>query len=176
MGDRKMAVLEILRYPHPTLKKRAKEVERIDEGIKRLIHDMAETMYGANGIGLAACQIGVPQRVIVLDVSPIDPRHSFFAMVNPEVISQEGEVDHEEGCLSVPDCFEKVKRREKVRVKGISPEGKEMEIAGEGILAFALQHEIDHLDGILILDRLSLLKRQIYRNKLKKEKRKEEKP
>jgi len=171
-----MAVLEILKYPHPILKKRCKEVERIDEGIKRLIHDMTETMYGANGIGLAACQIGVPQRVIVLDVSPIDPQHSFLAMVNPEVVSQEGEIDHEEGCLSVPDCFEKVKRRERIQVKGISPEGKEMEIPGEGILAFALQHEIDHLNGILILDRLSHLKREIYRNKLKKEKRKEEKP
>ena len=178
-----MAVLEILKYPHPTLKKRSKEVERIDGGIKRLIHDMTETMYGANGIGLAACQIGVPQRVIVLDVSAIDPQHSFFAMINPEIISQEGEIDHEEGCLSVPDCFDKVKRKEKICVRGISPEGKEMEIAGEGILAFALQHEIDHLNGILILDRLSYLKREIYRNKLKKEKRsvrldseKEEKP
>ena len=176
MEDRKMAALEILQYPHPTLKKRSKEVERIDGEIKRLLHDMTETMYGANGIGLAACQIGVPQRVIVLDVSPIDPQHGFFAMINPEVISEEGEIDHEEGCLSVPDCFEKVKRRERICVKGISPEGKEMEITGEGILAFALQHEIDHLNGILILDRLSHLKREIYRNKLKKEKRKEEKP
>jgi peptide deformylase len=173
MGDRKMAVLEILKYPHPTLKKRSKEVERIDEGIKRLIHDMTETMYQANGVGLAACQIGVPQRVIVLDVSPIDPQQSFFAMINPEIIFQEGEIDHEEGCLSVPDCFEKVRRREKIRVKGISPEGKEMEVTGEGILAFALQHEIDHLNGILILDRLSRLKREIYRNKLKKAKRSE---
>ena len=170
-----MAVLEILKYPHPTLKKRSKEVDRIDEGIKRLIRDMAETMYGANGIGLAACQIGVPQRVIVLDVSPIDPQKSFFAMINPEIISQEGEIDHEEGCLSVPDCFDKVKRKEKICVRGISQEGKEMEVAGEGILAFALQHEIDHLNGILILDRLSQLKRDIYRNKLRKEKRKEEK-
>ena len=108
-----MAVLEILKYPNPILKKRCKEVEQIDGEIKRLIHDMMETMYGANGIGLAACQIGVPQRVIVLDVSPIDPQHSFLAMVNPEVVSQEGEIDHEEGCLSVPDCFEKVKRRER---------------------------------------------------------------
>jgi len=170
-----MAVLEILKYPHPTLKKRSKEVERIDEGIRRLIRDMAETMYGANGIGLAACQIGVSQRVIVLDVSPVDPQKSFFAMINPEIISQEGEIDHEEGCLSVPDCFDKVKRKEKICVRGISPEGKEMEVAGEGILAFALQHEIDHLNGILILDRLSQLKRDIYRNKLRKEKRKEEK-
>ena len=170
-----MAVLEILKYPHPTLKKRSKEVERIDERIKKLIHDMAETMYEANGIGLTACQIGVSQRVIVLDVSPIEPQQSFFAMINPEIISQEGEIDHEEGCLSVPDCFEKLKRKEKIRVRGISPEGKEMEVAGEGILAFALQHEIDHLNGTLILERLSHLKREIYRNKLKKEKRKEEK-
>jgi peptide deformylase len=166
-----MAVLEILKYPHPTLKKRSKEVERIDEGIKSLIRDMVKTMYEANGIGLAACQIGVPQRVIVLDVSPIDPQQSFFAMINPEIISQEGEIDHEEGCLSVPDCFEKVKRKEKICVRGISPEGKEMEVAGEGILAFALQHEIDHLNGVLILDRMSYLKRGMYRNKLKKEKK-----
>ena len=170
-----MSVLEILKYPHPTLKKRAEEVEQIDEKVKRLVRDMTETMYEANGIGLAACQIGVPQRVIVLDVSPIDPQQNFFAMINPEIIFQEGEVDHEEGCLSVPDCFEKVKRKEKIRVRGISPGGKEMEIAGEGILAFALQHEIDHLNGILILDRLSHLKREMYRDKVKKEKRKEEK-
>jgi peptide deformylase len=169
--DRKMAVLEILKYPHPTLKKRSKEVGQINEGIKMLIHDMTETMYDANGVGLAACQIKIAQRVIVIDVSPIDPQHSFFALINPEIISQEGEIDHEEGCLSVPDFFEKVKRHEKVRVKGLSPEGQEVEIEGEGILAFALQHEIDHLNGILILDRLSHLKREIYRNRLKKGKR-----
>ncbi len=170
-----MAILEILKYPHATLKKRCREVEKIDEEIKSLIDNMKETMYQANGVGLAACQVGVPQRVIVLDVGPIDPRHSFFAMINPEIISEEGELDHEEGCLSVPDCFEKVKRKEKIRVRGISEEGKEVEVAVEGILAFALQHEIDHLNGILILDRLSQLKRQIYRSKVKKEKKKEEK-
>jgi peptide deformylase len=96
-------------------------------------------------------------------------------MINPEVISEEGEIDHEEGCLSVPDCFEKVKRRERIRIKGISADGKEIEVFGEGILAFALQHEIDHLNGVLILDRVSRLKRDIYRSKLKKEKRKGEK-
>ncbi|NWF92888.1 MAG: peptide deformylase [Syntrophaceae bacterium] len=169
-----MAVLEILKYPHPVLKKRSKEVERIDERILRLIDDMKETMYGANGIGLAACQVGVPERIIVVDVSPIDPQHNFFAMVNPEIISEEGEIEHEEGCLSVPECFEKVMRKKIVRVKGISPEGREIEVSGEGILAFALQHEIDHLNGVLILDRLSRLKREIYRNRLKKERRKEE--
>jgi peptide deformylase len=169
-----MAVREVLKYPHPLLKKRSEKVERVDEETRKWIEDMTETMYQANGIGLAACQIGFPRRIIVLDVSPIDPEHDLFAMVNPEVISEEGEIDHEEGCLSVPDCFEKVKRRETICVRGLSPDGKPIEVTGKGILAFALQHEIDHLDGILILDRMSRLKREIYRNKLKKEKRKGE--
>jgi peptide deformylase len=169
-----MAVLEILKYPHPILKKRSEAVIEIDEEMRKLIHDMRETMYGAAGVGLAACQVGVSRRVIVLDVSPMDPQHTFFALINPEIISEEGEVDHEEGCLSVPDCLEKVKRKEKVCVKGLSPEGMEVEIRGDGILAIALQHEIDHTNGVLILDRVSRLKREIYRNKLKKEKRKEE--
>jgi peptide deformylase len=171
-----MAVLEILKFPHPVLKKRSEAVSRIDGEVRKLIHDMRETMVEAGGIGLAACQVGVSRRVIVLDVSPMDPQHSFFALIDPEIISEEGEIDHEEGCLSVPDCLEKVKRKEKVCVKGFSPEGKEMEIKGEGVLAIALQHEIDHINGILILDRVSRLKREIYRNKLKKEKRKEGKP
>jgi peptide deformylase len=170
-----MAVLEILRYPHPLLKKRCEQVEEVDDDIKRLICDMRETMYGANGIGLAACQVGVPRRVIVMDVSPIDPDHGFFAIINPEILSEEGEIDYEEGCLSVPDCTEKIKRKEKIRVKGTSPEGEEIEIAGEGILSIALQHEIDHLNGVLILDHISSLKRGLYRKKLKKEKEKGEK-
>jgi peptide deformylase len=169
-----MAVLEILKYPHPLLKKRCKNVEEIDDEVRELIHNMRETMYDANGIGLAACQVGVPLRVIVLDVSPIDPQQGLLVMINPEIISEEGEIDHEEGCLSVPDCIEKVKRKEKVFVRGISPEGEGMSVGGEGILGFALQHEIDHLNGVLILNRMSGLKREIYRRKLKKEKRKEE--
>ncbi len=169
-----MAVREVLKYPHPLLKKRSEKVERVDEETRKWIEDMTETMYQANGIGLAACQIGIPRRIIVLDVSPIDPEHVLFVMVNPEVISEEGEIDHEEGCLSVPDCFEKVKRKETICVRGLSPDGRPIEVTGKGILAFALQHEIDHLDGILILDRMSRLKREIYRNKLKKERRKGE--
>jgi peptide deformylase len=149
-------------------------VDRIDGEVKKLIRDMTETMYQANGIGLAACQVGVSRRVIVVDVSPIDPEKEFFAMVNPEVISEEGEIEHEEGCLSVPDCLEKLKRKEKVLVRGFSPAGKEIEISAEGILAIAIQHEIDHVNGVLILDRISRLKREIYRNKLKKERRKKE--
>lgn len=169
-----MAVLEILKYPHPLLKKRCEKVDRIDGEVKKLIRDMTETMYQANGIGLAACQVGVSRRVIVVDVSPIDPEKEFFAMVNPEVIFEEGEIEHEEGCLSVPDCLEKLKRKEKVLVRGFSPAGKEIEISAEGILAIAIQHEIDHVNGVLILDRISRLKREIYRNKLKKERRKKE--
>ena len=171
-----MAVLEILKYPHPTLNKRSETVSLIDGDVKKLIHDMRETMNAAGGIGLAACQVGISRRVIVLDVSPMDPQHSFFALINPEIISEAGEIDHEEGCLSVPDYLEKIKRREKVCVRGLSPEGREIEIQGDGILAIALQHEIDHTNGILILDRVSRLKREIYRNRLKKEKRKEERP
>lgn len=171
-----MAILEIIKYPHPLLKKRCETVAQIDDEVRELVRDMRETMYGAGGIGLAACQVGVSRRVIVLDVSPMDPEHSFFALINPEIISEEGEIDHEEGCLSVPDCLENVKRKEKVCVRGLSLEGMEVEIRGDGILAVALQHEIDHTHGILILDRVSRLKREIYRNKLKKEKRKEERP
>jgi peptide deformylase len=173
-GVKKMAVLEILKYPLKVLEKRSKEVDRIDGEVKRLIRDMIDTMYDANGIGLAACQVGISQRVIVLDVSPVDPQQTLFAMINPEIISEEGEVDHEEGCLSIPDCLERVKRKEKICVRGLSPEGKDIEVAAEGILAFALQHEIDHLNGILILDRVSRLRRDIYRRKLKKEKQREE--
>jgi len=169
-----MAIREILKYPHPLLKKRSGEVDRIDGEIKRLIQDMTETMYDAGGVGLAAPQVGISRRILVIDVSPIDPEQRLFAMINPKIVWEEGEIDHEEGCLSVPDCLEKVKRKEKVRVRGISPEGDEVEISGEGILAFAFQHEMDHLDGVLILDRVSPLKRDIYRRKVKKERRKEE--
>jgi len=171
-----MAIREIVKYPHPILKKRCEEVDRIDDELRTLIRDMIETMYSANGVGLAACQVGVPRRIVVLDVSPMDPEKDLFVMINPEIIAEEGEIDHEEGCLSVPECTEKVKRKAKVCVKGLSPAGKEIEVTGEGILATALQHEMDHLDGILILDRISRLKRELYRNRLKKEKRKEETP
>jgi peptide deformylase len=168
-----MAVLEILKYPNPLLRKPCEDVDKIDEETTKFIQDMAETMYAANGVGLAACQVGVCRKIIVLDVSPMDPQHDLFALINPEVVSGEGEIDHEEGCLSVPDCFEKVKRREKLHVRGVSPDGKETQIKAEGFLALALQHEIDHLNGVLILDKISGLKRDLYRQKLKKKKEKE---
>ena len=168
-----MAVLEILKYPHPLLKRRSKEIDQVDENIRNLVQDMTETMYDANGVGLAACQVGVNKRIIVLDVSPMDPEQDLFALINPEIVAEEEEIDHEEGCLSVPDCQEIIKRKQKVRVRGISPEGKEIELEAQGILAIALQHEVDHLNGVLILDRMSRLKREIYRNKLRKKKQKE---
>jgi peptide deformylase len=168
-----MAVLEILKYPHRLLKKRSQEIEKIDENTRRLIQDMIETMYDANGVGLAACQVGVSKRIIVLDVSPMDPEQDLLALINPEIVAEEEEIDHEEGCLSVPDCQEIIKRRQKVRVRGMSSEGKEIELEAQGILAIALQHEVDHLNGVLILDRMSGLKREIYRNKLRKKKQKE---
>jgi peptide deformylase len=167
-----MAVLEILKYPHPLLKRRSQEIEKIDESIRNLIQDMIETMYDANGVGLAACQVGVNKRIIVLDVSPMDPEQDLFALINPEIVAEE-EIDHEEGCLSVPDCQETIKRKQKVRVRGMLPEGKEIELEAQGILAIALQHEVDHLNGVLILDRMSGLKRGIYRSKLRKKKQKE---
>ena len=168
-----MAVLEILKYPHPLLKKRSQEIEKIDENVRQLIQDMTETMYDANGVGLAACQVGVGKRIIVLDVSPMDPEQDLLALINPEIVAEEEEIDHEEGCLSVPDCQEIIKRKQKVRVRGMSSEGKEVELEAKGILAIALQHEVDHLNGVLILDRMSGLKREIYRNKLRKKKQKE---
>jgi len=172
-----MAVLEILTYPHPLLKKPCKEVETIDEETREFIKDMVETMYWANGIGLAASQVGVSKKIIVLDVSPIDPQYDLIAVINPEIIAGEGEIDHEEGCLSVPDCFEKVRRKEKVQVRGMAPDGKKIEMNAEGIMAITMQHEIDHLNGVLILDKISGLKRDLYRRQLrkKKEKEKEEK-
>ena len=169
-----MAVLEILKYPHAKLKKRCVEVEEVDEDVRKLIQDMTETMYDSNGVGLAASQVGDSRRVIVLDVSPIDPLHGLVALINPEIISEEEDIDHEEGCLSVPDCLEKIKRKLKVQVRGMSPEGSPVEFGAEGILAVALQHEIDHINGILILDRISGLKRNLYRDKLKKKKKEEE--
>jgi peptide deformylase len=168
-----MAILEIVKYPHPILAKRCEEVSSLNGKLNKLVQEMIETMYDASGVGLAACQVGVPQRVIVVDVSPMDSEQSLFAIVNPEVIHEEGEVESEEGCLSVPDCVEKVSRKKRIQVRGLSPEGNGIEVTGEGILAIALQHEIDHLNGVLILDRISRLKREIYREKLKKEKRKE---
>ncbi|MEW6614896.1 MAG: peptide deformylase [Thermodesulfobacteriota bacterium] len=164
-----MSILKILTYPDPVLKKKAKQVEIIDEKIKKLAEDMVETMYAAPGIGLAAPQVGESLRVIIVDVTR--KGEDLVVLVNPEIISGEGECAEEEGCLSVPDFKETVSRKKKVIVKGLDIKGREIQIPAEGLLAIAFQHEIDHLDGILIIDRVSWLKRDIFKKKLKKKKK-----
>jgi peptide deformylase len=160
-----MSVLPILTYPAPVLKKVALEARAEEREIRSLVDDMAETMYAAPGVGLAAPQIGRPLRVIVVDVSTHEEGSELIALVNPEILRAEGEVVWEEGCLSVPDLVVETVRSERVRVGGLDPSGKRVEFDAQGLLAIALQHEMDHLDGRLIVDRLSLLKREMYRKK-----------
>ncbi|MBI3398852.1 MAG: peptide deformylase [Deltaproteobacteria bacterium] len=166
-----MSILDILKYPDPFLKTKAKPVSRVDEEIKRLISDMAETMYFAKGIGLAATQAGVNKRVAVLDVPKGDSYkkgENLIALINPEIIAHGGETKYEEGCLSVPGFTAEVKRFTQVVVKAIDKDRNNIEIKADGLFAIALQHEVDHLNGILFIDRLSKLKRDIIKRKIKK--------
>lgn len=158
----------ILTFPDPVLKKKAVPVTIINDDIRQLAKDMAETMYDAPGVGLAAPQIGVPQRVIVIDVAGKDEAPQLITAINPIIVHGEGEVYEEEGCLSVPNFSANVKRHEKVVVKGLSLDGQERVWQADGLLAIAFQHEIDHLEGILFVDRLSPLKRELFLKKLKK--------
>jgi peptide deformylase len=164
-----MAVLEILHYPNPILSKKSFPVQTIDSTIRQLVKDMAETMYAAPGVGLAAPQIGHSLRVAVIDITPADQPKNLQVLINPEIIDAEGQCTWEEGCLSVPDCSEEVKRKKKITVRYQNLEGETLEIVGEDLMAIALQHEIDHLDGILFIDRLSRLKRNLLKKKLRKE-------
>lgn len=164
-----MAVLKILVYPNPILRKKSVSVEKIDKEIERLLDDMAETMYAAPGVGLAAPQVGTNLRVIVVDVSSKDENSpGLIELINPEIILSEGEEWGEEGCLSIPGFVSEVKRKAKVSVRGLNRKGETVEIEGEGLLARALQHEIDHIDGILFIDRLSRLKRELLKKKIEK--------
>ncbi|GIW40629.1 MAG: peptide deformylase [Candidatus Binatia bacterium] len=163
-----MAVLEILKYPDPALARPAAVVDRIDGEVARTFGDLVETMYAAPGIGLAAPQVGIPRRLVVVDVNTENPGKDLLRLVNPVVAEAEGEIVWEEGCLSVFDFTAPVKRAKRVLVRAWTPEEKEVEIEGEGLLAVALQHEIDHLDGKLFLDRISRLKRDLYRRRLRK--------
>lgn len=168
-----MALLEILKYPDPFLKTRASKVASVDSSVKKLISDMVETMYHAKGIGLAAVQVGVDKRVVVLDVPDDDDRErhkgkNLVTLVNPEITSSAGETKYEEGCLSVPGITADVIRASEVTVKALDGEGKPVEINATGLFAIALQHELDHLDGVLFIDRLSRLKREMIKRKLKK--------
>ena len=166
-----MAVLEILHYPNPVLKEKSQAIHKIDASIRQLVQDLAETMYSAPGVGLAANQVGCPIRLAVIDVTPHDQPKKLLVLINPEIVEAEGECTWDEGCLSVPDCNEEVKRHQKVVVRFQTLQGETAEISGEDLLGVALQHEIDHLDGILFIDRLSPLKRRLIKRKLlKKEK------
>ena len=163
-----MAVLPILKYPDPVLQRVALPVKGITAETARLIDDMVETMYAAPGVGLAAPQVGAPQRIIVLDVDYENPGKNLLKLVNPEIRRAEGELLWEEGCLSVVDFTAEVKRAARVEFVGLNEKEQEVTVAGEGLLAVALQHEIDHLDGKLFIDRISRLKRDLYTRRLKK--------
>ncbi|MCX8034427.1 MAG: peptide deformylase [Thermodesulfovibrio sp.] len=166
-----MAVLEIRKYPDEVLKKKALPITEIDKNIQKLIDDMIETMYKANGVGLAAPQVGVSKRLIVVDTSSREENRSLIVLINPEIIYSEGEVLSEEGCLSIPGFTTRLKRGEKILVKGLDRKGNEIEICAEGLFSRALQHEIDHLDGMLLIDRISPLKRELFRRKYQKVKK-----
>lgn len=159
---------EILRYPDPRLKQSGAAVENINGDLVQLVDDMVLTMYDAPGVGLAAVQVGVPQRVIVIDVNHEEPGKHLLKLVNPVITAREGEIIWEEGCLSVVDYTAEVKRSAKVEVKAWTPDEKEVALQAEDLLAVALQHELDHLDGRLFIDRISRLKRELYTRKVKK--------
>ena len=164
-----MALLPILRFPDPRLKKVALPVDNVDDEVRRLAHDMAETMYEAPGIGLAATQVDVHRRVIVIDIS--ETRDQLLVVINPELIASEGEQVGEEGCLSVPGIYDKVERAERVVVRYLDLEGNVQTIEAEGLLAVCLQHEMDHLQGKVFVEHLSPLKQMRIKNKLVKQAR-----
>jgi peptide deformylase len=165
-----MAVLPIVTLPEPVLRQEAREISEINGKLQSLIDDMGETMYAAPGLGLAANQVGVLQRLIVFDVSHKEGRpRQLQVVLNPCIAAGEGEIVHEEGCLSVTDFSAEVRRHARVLVKGLDREGRPIEITGEGLMAVVLQHEIDHLNGILFIDHISRLKRGLYLRRLKKQ-------
>ncbi len=158
----------ILTYPNPELKKKSVPVTIITDAVRELVQDMSDTMYDAPGIGLAAPQIGIHQRVIVIDISGKDEPPDLIVAINPEIVYAEGEAYEEEGCLSVPDYAANVKRRARVIVKALDLDGAEQTWKADDLLAIAFQHEIDHLDGILFVDHLSSLKRELFQRKARK--------
>lgn len=171
-----MTVLKLYTYPEPVLKKKTEKVKKVDDEIRRLLDDMLETMYADAGVGLAAPQVGVSKRIVVIDVEQEGDeetgvtRGNPLFLVNPEIIWRSDEmVCGEEGCLSVPGQRAEVERHAQVRVHYTDYNGKEQEILGDGLLAVCLQHELDHLDGILYIDRISRLKRQMLLKKMQKE-------
>ena len=166
-----MAVLEILHYPNPVLKEKSQTIQKIDVSIRKLVQDLAETMYSAPGVGLAANQVGCPLRLAVIDVTPHDQPKKLLVLINPEIVTREGEQECEEGCLSVPGVYDVVKRAEKVKVRALDGAGQPYELVAEGLLAVCIQHEMDHLEGKVFVEYLSRLKQARIRSKLQKQER-----
>ena len=164
-----MSLRSILHYPDPRLRRRANPVPEINDDIRRLVDDMAATMYDAPGIGLAAIQVNEPWRIVVIDISPT--RDQLQVFINPEILSRDGEQELEEGCLSVPGSYDEVERAHHIRVRALNRDGQPFEIEAEDLLATCIQHEIDHLDGKVFVDYLSRLKQTRIRKKLEKQQR-----
>jgi peptide deformylase len=164
-----MPVMEILNYPDQRLRIVAKEIDKITDEIKKIATSMIETMYHAKGIGLAATQVGIPIRLFVIDVDQLDENPTPIVFINPKIISMEGKEKHDEGCLSIPGHTAPVERAYKVVVRFINLDGATVEIVAQGLLARAIQHENDHLDGKLFIDRLSTIRRELIVKKLKKQ-------
>ena len=164
-----MALLEILHFPDPRLRNLARPVTEVDDAVRQLVDDMFETMYAAPGIGLAAIQVNVAKRIVVIDIS--EDKTQPLCLINPEIIEKHGVEEMEEGCLSVPGVYDVVQRAERIRVRALDREGQVFETETDGLLAVCIQHEIDHLDGKLFVDYLSQLKRTRIRKKLEKEQR-----
>lgn len=162
-----MSILNILQYPDERLHDSAKPVAKIEDRIQKLVEDMSDTMYAASGIGLAATQVNVQERVIVIDIS--ESRDDLLVLINPEIILKEGTIIFEEGCLSVPGVFDRVERSERVKVRALDKLGEEFDLDAEGILSVCIQHEIDHLDGKVFVEYLSRLKQGRIIKKLKKQ-------
>lgn len=169
-----MALLPILKYPDPRLKKIASDVEVVDNSVRKIVEDMAETMYASNGVGLAATQVDIHKRIVVIDVS--EERNSLLVLINPEITWFSPEkIVHEEGCLSVPTIYDNVERFSEVRVKALDLNGKEFELKADGLLAICIQHELDHLMGKVFVEKLSALKLNRIKTKIKKMQREESK-
>jgi peptide deformylase len=163
-----MALLAIKKYPEKILKEKTVPIETLNDDIQRLIDDMVETMYAARGVGLAANQVGVSKRLCVIDTSIREEKSPLIVLINPAIVEKEGAEEAEEGCLSIPGYIPTIKRSAKVFARGLNREGKSIEIEATGLFARALQHEIDHLDGLLIIDRISPIKRQFFKKRYKK--------
>lgn len=166
-----MAIREIRLYPDPVLRKKAAPVKTIDDDLRRLVEDMVDTMYAEPGVGLAAPQIGVSLRLLVTDITVGEKPDSLIVLVNPKIVAATGRVTEEEGCLSVPGIRADIPRAESVEIRGWDLDQKEVSVKGQGYLARAFQHEMDHLDGILIWDRMSKIQREVLKNEWKRSQR-----